>query len=315
MSDSLSLTPTAQTITFNEIPADRRDPGVLVEIRPTYNDTGLLLLPSRAIIISQMLATGMAKPGQPYAITGAGQAEYLFGAGSVAATQINAWRLNNTTTPFFAVGLADVPGAVAASSYLQVAAGTFPNGYSWTMRFGGMRVPVVIPPGSSSADLQAACVAAVNANTALPVTAAVGPTGMLFTAKNAGVCGNSISMRITDRSDASAPILNFAFYSPGIGTPSIAGQIVTLLGGLGNPDITPVITTIAGTWYTDICTPFTDPNNRAVLAAEVVRALRRAGEPGCPGLGWAGWQLCDPHRLWRRGQQPPDGHRRRARCV
>ena len=268
MSDSLSLTPTGQTITFNEIPADRRDPGVLVEIRPNYTDTGLLLLPSRAVIISQMTAGGLAMPGQVCAITGPGQAELLFGAGSVAATQVNYWLANNSTTPLFAIGLLDAPGATHASTTIGIGNVTFANGFSVTARIAGMRVPVAVPPGATQTELAAALIVAANAMSALPVTAmsAPGPAvGVVLTAKNAGLCGNSINVRFTDRSDATAPLTALL---ASVAPPALAAN---LTGGLGNPDATPAIATIAGTWYTDICTPWTDPNNRAVLAAEGVR--------------------------------------------
>ena len=263
---TLGLGATQQTITFNEIPASRRDPGVEVEIRPNYGNVGLLLLPSKAIIISQMLASGAAVPGQLYPITGPGQAEALFGAGSIAATQINIWLLNNSSTPLFAIGLADVAGAVKATDTVVIGAASFPAGFSVTALVAGFNVPVTIPAGTTQTDLANALIAAVNAMAALPVTASLvaATSNVLLTAKNAGLCGNDINVRFYGRSDASAPIVSLAA--------SAASPLsANFSGGLGNPDITPAIATASGTWFTDFVTPWSDPANRAVRAAEMTR--------------------------------------------
>ena len=265
MSDSLSQSD-PQTITFNEIPSTLRDPGTRVEIRPNYGDVGLLLLPSKAIVISQMLSGGLATPGVVYPITAPGQAEQLFVAGSAAAAQINAWLANNTSTPLFAMGLSDPSGAVKASQTILIGTASFAGGFSVTVKIGGFRLPIVIPAGTTQADLQTAIITAVNAMPALLVTAAaVGSTSnVLLTAKNGGLVGNSINVRFSGRSDASMPQVALAVGSTGV-------PIANLTGGLGSPDITPGLATIAATWYTDIVSPWTDSNNRAVITAEMIR--------------------------------------------
>ncbi len=266
MSGSLGQT-TPQTIIFNEIPASRRDPGVLVEVRPNYGAAGLQLLPSKAVVISQMLASGSAQPNTLYPITGPGQAEALFGAGSVAATQVNAWLANNTTTALYAIGVPDAAGSVAASTNVILSPAQFPNGFSVTALVAGFAVPVVIPAGTAQTDLALALVAAINAMPTLPASAALmagNVSNVTLTAKNAGVVGNDINLRFINRSDASAPVVVIA--------PSAAGQgPANLAGGLGSPSVAAAIAAISGNWFTDCVTPWTDPVNRPLLAAEGMR--------------------------------------------
>ena len=276
MSDSLSLgTPTAQTITFNQIPATLRDPRNVAEIRPNYGAIGLQLLPSKALIIGQMLpvAAGVpaATPNAVYPITGPGQAEVLFGAGSVAATMVNAWRLNNTTTPLFAAGVPDVAGAVKASVALDIGAASFSGGFSCTL-WGGtvFQAPIVIPAGTVQSDLASAIIAAVTAMPALPFTAALAAgstSNVLLTAKHAGLVGNDIPILITDRSDASAPQVAITLG----GQPASSSVATNLAGGLGNPSLATVITNAAGTWFTDIVQPWYDTTNVDAFQAELVR--------------------------------------------
>ena len=266
MSDSLSF-PQAQTITFNEIPATRRDPDVLVEVRPNYGNVGLLDFPSRIIVLSQMMTgggAGTAVANTLYPITAGGQGGQLFGRGSIAAKQIATVRKNNPTTPLFAAAVPDATGATAASVQITCAAATLAAGLGFNVRVGGVVTPVAAPAGSNASAVAAAIVAALAANPDQLVNAAAVAGVVTLTAKNAGLCGNEIGVRITDRSDASAPMMAITVGA----APATKGY---LAGGVGNPDMSSLIQLIAATWYTDIIAPWNDANNRAEMAADGVR--------------------------------------------
>ena len=270
MSDSLTIAGNPpQTVTFDQIPNTLRDPRNVSEIRPNYGNVGLLLLPSKALIIGNMLAGGAGTPLQPYPITGPGQAEALWGAGSVVATKVNAWMANNTTTPLFAIGVPDAAGATKASQTINLGNASFSGGFSCTVWVGTQfQAPVVVPAGATQSDLANAILANINASPSFPVTAALvaGGSNVLVTAKNAGLTGNDIPLLITNRSDASAPIISI-----GVGPAGSTAASANLAGGLGNPSLAPVLEGVAATWYTDIDQPWNDPTNYGAYTAELVR--------------------------------------------
>ena len=265
MSDSLT-SPQPQTITFNEIPGTIRDPNTYVEVRPNYGEVGLLGVPTKAIVLSQMIASGTATPGVIYPITGNGQGGALFGHGSVAARQIAKFRLNNTTTPLFAACVADTVGTSIAQLPIVFAGGPLTSGISFTIAIGGTPVNVSVPAGATAAACASAFTASVSQIADLPVAVATDVAGTVtIGTKFGGFCGNEIDVRLTYRSDAAMPQVSI-----GIGGAGTATQAM-MTGGAGSPDISSLIAAIAGQWFTDIIVPWTDATNRGELTAELVR--------------------------------------------
>ena len=264
MSDSLSQTQ-PQTIDFNEVPGPDtwRKPDVLVEVRPDYGNIGLVGFPAKVLVLSQMLASGSAVPGQVYPITADGQGGALFGFGSIAAGQVAFFRKNNKTTPLFAAAILDAVASIKAATTITVGA-TATGSAVIGIKIDGMLFALLVTAGQTATAIAALLVSTVNALPDMPVVASNVAGVVTLTAKNAGQCGNDIDVRIVSRSDAALPIVSLAVTGPGLSRG-------TLSGGAGNPDMSALIASIATAWYPFILIPWNDANNRSEFAAELDR--------------------------------------------
>lgn len=107
-------------VVFNEIPADWRVPGTVIEIRPDYSGAGLGEYPARALLMVQKLAAGSATVGRVYRLTRTAEAIGLFGQGSIGHHMVEAFKLASPTTDLFAVALADHGSGVAATQTVTI---------------------------------------------------------------------------------------------------------------------------------------------------------------------------------------------------
>lgn len=253
----------SQTLTFDEIPYDWRAPGTYVEVRPSYANLGVLGYPARVLLVGQMLAAGTATEAVPERITRADQAPALFGAGSVLAEMVEAFRAANQTTDVYAVGLDDPAGGVAAAGSLVLSGSPSASG-TLAVYIGGQRVAVNVASGAAVADIATALRAAITAKTSLPVTAGGSAATVSLTAKHTGVVGNAIDIRLNRLAGEVTPT-------------GLSVAITAMAGGSGSPDITAVLTAIAAEWYTDIATAFTDTSNMDALVADLATRYQAMG--------------------------------------
>ena len=263
---SSALTP-YQTITFNEVPVSWLVPGTYVEVRPNYADQGIATFPARALVIGQMIATGpnagTATPGQVYPITRSDQPPALFGRGSIASSMALAFLKANSTSPLYVLALADATGGAAATGTLTVGGAVTQNGTA-PLYIGGTAAPTSLLAGDASAAAATKIAAAINLNTTLPVTAASAASVVTLTAKNQGVVGNSIDLRL---------FLNPADVLP----PGITVAVAPMAGGTGTPTIASAIADISGQWFTDIVIPWSDAASLTALAAELATRYTALG--------------------------------------
>lgn len=246
------------SISFNQIPIDLQVPGPYIEIDNSQAYRGLSGMPTKALVIGQMLDTGTADPLVPYLITRVDQAKQLFGAGSMLANMLERFKEANGFVECQAIAQEDDAAGVAATGSISfagpaTAAGTL-YGY-----IAGRDVRVKITSGMTAAEMATALVAAIAAETDLPVTAAVDgavTSKVNITARNKGECGNDITLLVNYYQDQETP--------EGVGV-----TIVALAGGTGNPDIADVFDAIGDSWYTDFAVPYTDSSNYATLKDEL----------------------------------------------
>lgn len=253
-------------ITFDEIPFDWLEPGTFLEVRPNYADVGILPYPARVLIVGQKLAGGTLAEGQVRQVTRAGEAEQLFGAGSIGAEQVNAFRKANTVTPLFVTALEDAAGAVKAAGTVTFA-GTVPAATVLRFRINNRQVRITAGTGDAVADMASALADAINAETALPVTAAAAAAVVTVTCRHGGEVGNEIDLRI----DAKAQ-------------PVPDGLTVTIAGmsnGAGNPDGQTALDAVINDWYTQVQWPWNDPTNMTALAADMARRYQAMSKLDC----------------------------------
>jgi len=247
-------------INFNQIPIDLRVPGVYIETDNTRAVGGLPTEHHKILIMGQMLTGGSAPVETPLMITNKPQGEAYFGRGSMLSAMINALKEANSYTETWAIALADVGAGVQAAGSLLfggavTAAGTL------KIYIGGKRVSVAVAAAETLANIATAVVAAINAKTDLPVTAAVDgvtPAKVNLTCRWKGETGNEIDIRLN--------------YYQGEQLPTgLTATITAMTGGTTNPDIADALAAIGDEQYHTIITPWTDAANLTALYTEMAR--------------------------------------------
>lgn len=241
------------TLSFNQIPINIRTPGQYVEFDNTRAVQGLPAIAHKILVIGQRFAGGSVAAGVPVRVLSAAQAEENFGRGSMLAAMLTALKAANTYTECWAVALDDLLAGVLASGTLTLG-GSPTEGSTLNVYIGGSQVQVGVASAQTPTSIATALVAAINADTSLPVTAANAAGVVTLTARHKGEVGNGIDVRLN--------------YYIGERTPKgLTTAIVAMSGGTGNPDVQAAITAIGDEQYNTIVTPYTDSSNLGKIEA------------------------------------------------
>lgn len=246
-------------ISFNEIPVNLRVPYVYTEYDATRANQGPGIQPYKALIIGQRLSAGTVPALTPIRITSVEQAAKYFGVGSILHRQAMGWFADNTTTEVWAVAFADPGGAQKAAGEIVFAGPATANG-TLSLYIAGQRVQVGVASSDTAAEIATAVAAAINAATDLPVTAEVDGSvnsQVNVEAKNAGLLGNEISMRVNYYDSEATP----------------AGITVTidakLSGGSGAPDFSTLWSVLGDEHYNVWANPYIDTASLADISDEL----------------------------------------------
>ena len=226
------------SISFNLVPLDIRTPGQYIEIDNSRAVRGLQGIAHKTLVIGLRLAGGLVAAGIPTRILSAAQAEEAFGRGSQLATMLAAFKTANRGLDVSAIALDDSGAGTAATGSLTFAGPATAAG-TLALYIAGTRVQVGITVAMTAAQMATAVVAAINAVTTLPVTAAVDgttPAKVNVTAIHKGESGNSIDLRDSYLLGEARPTGLSVTYAP-------------MTGGAGNPDIAAAIAAMADTQY------------------------------------------------------------------
>jgi phage tail sheath gpL-like len=261
------------TITFDQIPADWRVPGVYVEIAPDYGTLGVLAWPAKLLVIGQRLPTGSADDLALVQCTTAAAAAAAFGAGSLLEAQIAALRRANQTQDVWGIALPDDAAGVAATATVTLA-GSPSRTAPLVIYIGGRRVRVAASAGETAAVVAARLAAAVNA-AGLIVSAAASGAVVTLTLRHKGDFGNDLSL-LPGTDDEAPP----------------AGLTVTagaFRDGAANPDLSAVWDVIGDEWFTDIVVPYADNANLASTDGWLEARYGAMGPRDAHAyLGWSG---------------------------
>lgn len=266
-------------------PGTDRRPGVRIE----FNFAGGQGLPAgvrRVLYVGQKLAAGSAAPNVPIQVFAYADAEPLVGRGSMLAEMIRYGKMAEDyydgTVETWVVPLADNGAGVAASGSISFQGSAATANGTLMLYIAGTPVPVLITNGQTAAQIATAVVAAIAANTQLPVTAAVDGVNTYqvnLTCKWKGETGNFIDVRFNYRPTSD--------YTPaGVVIAAVTGL---LTGGTQNPDITAVFTAIGDEQFTDIAMPYTDAANLTTLQNELEPRWGGGGDQA-DGTGWAAFR-------------------------
>lgn len=225
---------------------------------------GLRGMPRRLLLIGHKVAAGTATLNAIRTVTTEADALSLFGEGSMLVAMWRAAKNNaDLGLPIDVIAIAPGGSAVAASSTLALtnAAGAGANltqSGELMVYIAGRRVSVGVTTSDTQATAATKLIAAINAVPSLPVTAAstANTNEIALTCRWGGTTGNDIDIRNTYYLDDRMPA------GLTLTTPAMANGAVT-------PDLTPVITAMAGYRATEIVCPFTDSTNLNLLETEL----------------------------------------------
>lgn len=244
---------------FTQIPANLRLPGVVVEFDPSRATTGTPAISHKLLVIGQRLSTGAVLAGVPTLISADDQAEQAWGRGSMLAEMVKALRKANRYIELYGIAVDEDGDGVAATGSIGFAGPATAAG-TLALYIGGKRVRVGVASGATAAQIATATIAAINADTTLPVTAAVdgGNTALVnLTCRWKGATGNDIDLRLN--------------YYTGESTPAgVTPTITAMASGATNPDIADAIAGFGPEWWTYIVNPFNDTSNLNTLSTELI---------------------------------------------
>lgn len=242
---------------FQKIPDNVRVPLFYAEVDNSRANSATPNL--RALLIGGKTNAGTATADEAVIVASPDDARTRFGLGSILARMVAAYRRNDTFGELWAVPVADAGGGAAAAGELSFTGPATAAGVL-SLYIAGVLVAVAVPSGMTAAQLAAAVVAAINANTDLPVTAAVDGVDAFkvdITAKNKGVTGNDIDIR-----------LNYRGAAGGEATPAgIACVITAMAAGATNPTLTTALANLGELDFEFIAMPYTDATSLAALKA------------------------------------------------
>lgn len=291
------------SVTFDQIPASFRVPGAYAEVTTVNSGTNLTAMPLRALIIG-VLGSGTGKAGVVYPDISASSALTLAGAGSLAARAVKSFVTDAPFTQLDLVLVSPLAGSVAqvwtvtpsvAGSGDQVAAtsdntassanGATPVVVSGASASGqvalvvnGVRVTATVSSGMTAAQLGAALGSAFTTdimNQTGVACALDSATGALtLTALEAGGWTADIDVRQSVLATDTVPGVSLAV---GVTTP-----------GAGWPDMTPALSAVSHTWYTDIVSNLYDATNLATFATELTRRFNAMEK--LDALGYVGFR-------------------------
>lgn len=247
------------SISFDSIPSNRRAPGVLAEFNSSRAGSGPALMTYRAAIIGQKTSAGTATANAWVRCSSADEAATLGGPGSMLHRMAKAWFASNKSTELWLGVLDDNAAGVLATKTITItgpatAAGTL------SIYIGNDLVSVAVANGDAQNDIVTAidtAISAVETTRGLPVVCTSATNVVTLTAKNKGVEGQNLPLRLN--------------YQDGESTP--AGLTVTVANGtegVTNPVLTTLIAAAGDTQYHVIAHPYTDATSLTAIEAELV---------------------------------------------
>lgn len=234
------------TVPFKVIPSNLRLPGAYFELDNSQANTSQQT--QRALIIGQILSTGIATPNVPIISGGVGDAQLQGGAGSMLHLMTQTYRLNDAFGEVWYLPLADAGGAVAATGSIAFTASPTAAG-TISLYIAGTLIAIPVTVSQTTASIATAVAAAINASpTILPVTATATTSTVTITARNAGVAGNDIDIR-----------MNYQGTKNGEVTPAgLTYTITAMANGATNPTLTTALGNLGNKTFDFIVNPYTD---------------------------------------------------------
>lgn len=240
-------------VSFDNIPANLRTPGVFIEFN---NELAAANTPEfKILVLGQRLTAGSVAAGVPTRVSRKSDAENYFGRGSMLASMLAALFDASLDIETWAIAQDDAGAGVAASGTIAYT-GTATKAGIAAVYVAGVRLAVAVANTDTASAVATNVAAAINADTSLPVTASATTGTVTLTARNKGVAGNDIDVRHN--------------YYEGEALPAGLTAVVTpLASGATNPTLTATIAALGDSWWNWIVNPYTDATSLTALEAEL----------------------------------------------
>jgi phage tail sheath gpL-like len=253
------------TIPFRQIPSNLREPLFYGEVDASHANTAQPNL--RALLIGSKTAAGIAAANVPLISQGVTDAKTQCGVGSILAQMTAAYRRGDAFGEVWYLPLSDAVGGVAAAGSIAFTGPSTAAG-ALSLYIAGELVSVAVASGTTAAQLATTTAAAINANVDLPVTAAVDgviTTQVNITAKNAGVVGNDIDIRVNYQGTASGEAL----------PAGMTAVIVAMANGATNPTLITALANLQDLPFEFIAMAYTDATSLTAMRAFLNDAVGR----------------------------------------
>lgn len=240
------------TVPFSNIPTNLRVPLFYAEVDSSQANSGAQT--QRTLIIGQITSAGNAVAGVPVLGQGVSDAKAKGGEGSMLALMTEAYKAADAFGEVWFLPLADAGGSVAATGSIAIA-GTPSETGVLSLYVAGQRISLVVTASDTAANIAAALAALINGTASLPVTASATGASVTVTAKNKGLTGNEIDLR-----------LNYLGTAGGEATPAgITATITAMTGGATNPTLDTALANLGDEPFDFIVCPYTDTTSLNAL--------------------------------------------------
>ncbi|MFJ5441755.1 phage tail sheath C-terminal domain-containing protein [Pectobacterium sp. CHL-2024] len=222
---------------FYEIGSSIRKPGKYFEFNTRLAVRTLPSNQQKVLLVAQMLSSGTATPLNAVNVFSDEEAATLFGRGSMAHLMAAEAIGCNSYLQLQVIGVSDAGAATAATGTLTLT-GTATASGTVSAFVGATRVDVAVSADDTAATVAAALNTAIGQKTSLPVTAAVAAGVVTLTAKNKGVAGNDITLRIASTATG------------------LTAAATSMTGGGVDPDIAPALAAVFAAGHDIIVSPY-----------------------------------------------------------
>lgn len=246
------------TVPFEQVPANLRVPFLYAEFSNANAVVGPQTQPYNILMIGPMLNAGTKAENTKHLITSKSQAKTFFGAGSLLAEMAGKYLGANRINELYCVGVKDDAAGVAAAGAIKLTGAPTAAG-SLAVYVGERPYKVAVASGASLASIATAIAAVFGADADALFTAAVDGVDTAkvnLTAKNKGLHGNDIDIRVNYYSDEELPA--------GLGI-----TITAFTGGITNPSVANALAAMGDPQYILLVSAFGDAANMAAVEAEL----------------------------------------------
>ncbi len=240
-------------INFRYMPQAERVPLFYAEVDNSKANTATAV--QRTLIIGQKTSTGSGAQDSVNLCASSNDASTLAGVNSRLASDVAAYRQNDSSGELWIGLLADDPGGTAATGTLTFGGTPTANG-SFFLYLGGVRYVLPVLTTQTSAQLATALVALVNADPTCPVTASAAAAVVTFTADNKGPQGNDYPIVVGFYGLPSEPPV-----------PGLTATVVAMASGATTPSIANLLVSLGDRTFDCIVCPYNDTTTLDALKA------------------------------------------------